>query len=120
MFLERVFAAIICCNCGVFSLDNGLARTPPMGWLSWERFRCNTDCEGDPEFCIGEKLFKDMADMMVVGGYLDVGYNTITIDDCWLDHKRSPEGKLQPDPKRFPGGIPTLTNYFQSCFELSI
>lgn len=33
-------------------LDNGLARTPPMGWLSWERFRCNTDCEGDPDNCI--------------------------------------------------------------------
>ena len=35
------------------SLDNGLARTPPMGWLSWERFGCNTDCENDPESCIG-------------------------------------------------------------------
>ena len=23
-------------------LENGLARTPPMGWLAWERFRCNT------------------------------------------------------------------------------
>lgn len=34
------------------SLENGLARTPPMGWLSWERFRCNTDCVGDPENCI--------------------------------------------------------------------
>lgn len=33
-------------------LENGLARTPPMGWLSWERFRCNTDCEGDPDNCI--------------------------------------------------------------------
>lgn len=33
-------------------LDNGLAKTPPMGWLSWERFRCNTDCEGDPDNCI--------------------------------------------------------------------
>ncbi|XP_055595476.1 alpha-galactosidase A-like isoform X2 [Uranotaenia lowii] len=36
----------------ISSLENGLARTPPMGWLSWERFRCNTDCEGDPENCI--------------------------------------------------------------------
>lgn len=36
----------------VQSLDNGLAKTPPMGWLSWERFRCNTDCEGDPDNCI--------------------------------------------------------------------
>ena len=36
----------------VKALDNGLARTPPMGWLSWERFRCNTDCENDPDNCI--------------------------------------------------------------------
>lgn len=34
------------------ALDNGLARTPPMGWLDWERFRCNTDCAHDPENCI--------------------------------------------------------------------
>jgi alpha-N-acetylgalactosaminidase len=33
-------------------LENGLARTPPMGWLSWERFRCNTDCKNDPDNCI--------------------------------------------------------------------
>jgi alpha-N-acetylgalactosaminidase len=33
-------------------LDNGLALTPPMGWLTWERFRCNTDCLNDPENCI--------------------------------------------------------------------
>jgi len=37
----------------IHSLDNGLARTPPMGWLSWERFGCNTDCENDPDHCIG-------------------------------------------------------------------
>ena len=59
-----------------------------MGWLSWERFRCNTDCDNDPEFCISENLFKQMADMMVLGGYKDAGYDTIIIDDCWLDRKR--------------------------------
>ena len=32
--------------------DNGLMRTPPMGWLAWERFRCDTDCEHDPLNCI--------------------------------------------------------------------
>lgn len=37
----------------VISLDNGLAQTPPMGWLSWERFECNTDCLSDPDNCIG-------------------------------------------------------------------
>ncbi|KAL1432947.1 hypothetical protein MTO96_001935 [Rhipicephalus appendiculatus] len=29
-------------------LDNGVALTPPMGWLSWERFLCNIDCNKDP------------------------------------------------------------------------
>lgn len=33
-------------------LDNGLMRTPPMGWLAWERFRCDIDCEHDPVNCI--------------------------------------------------------------------
>lgn len=43
---------IICSLCNVYSLENGLARTPPMGWLAWERFRCNTDCKNDPDNCI--------------------------------------------------------------------
>ena len=29
--------------------DNGLARIPPKGWLAWGRFRCNIDCDTDPE-----------------------------------------------------------------------
>uniref|UniRef100_A0A8C0C3W2 Uncharacterized protein n=1 Tax=Buteo japonicus TaxID=224669 RepID=A0A8C0C3W2_9AVES len=33
-------------------LENGLLRTPPMGWLLWEYFRCNTDCKSEPENCI--------------------------------------------------------------------
>lgn len=40
------------CSGGVQALENGLARTPPMGWLAWERFRCNTDCVNDPHNCI--------------------------------------------------------------------
>lgn len=34
------------------ALDNGLLKTPPMGWMAWERFRCDTDCANDPENCI--------------------------------------------------------------------
>lgn len=36
----------------VSTLNNGLARTPPMGWLSWERYRCNMDCANYPNECI--------------------------------------------------------------------
>jgi hypothetical protein len=29
-----------------------------------------------------------MSDMLVVGGYQAAGYNTIIVDDCWLDMAR--------------------------------
>lgn len=34
------------------ALENGLARTPPMGWMAWQRYRCNVDCDNYPEDCI--------------------------------------------------------------------
>jgi alpha-N-acetylgalactosaminidase len=98
-----------------YGLDNGLALTPPMGWLTWERFRCNIDCDNDPENCIGERLIKEQADRLVADGYLDLGYEYIIIDDCWLSPKRDQNtGRLQPDPKRFPSGIKALADYVHS------
>ncbi|ESP00011.1 hypothetical protein LOTGIDRAFT_158234 [Lottia gigantea] len=98
----------------VKGLDNGLVRTPPMGWLSWERFRCNTDCKNDPDNCISEKLYKTMADLLVSEGYKDVGYEYINIDDCWMAKERDSQGKLVPDPERFPSGIKALADYMHS------
>jgi len=96
------------------ALNNGLARTPPMGWMSWERFRCNTDCDNDPDNCISEKLFMNMADEIVNKGLNKLGYEYVIIDDCWLDHQRSPEGKLVPNPRRFSSGIKKLADYVHS------
>ncbi|XP_017005634.2 alpha-N-acetylgalactosaminidase isoform X2 [Drosophila takahashii] len=98
------------CNC----LDNGLAKTPPMGWLSWERFRCNTDCVNDPDNCISEQLFQTMTDIVVADGYASVGYEYINIDDCWLEKHRGHDGKLVADRKRFPNGIKALSDYIHS------
>mmetsp|Transcript_2884 Transcript_2884/g.11676 ORF Transcript_2884/g.11676 Transcript_2884/m.11676 type:complete len:394 (+) Transcript_2884:134-1315(+) len=95
------------------ALDNGVALTPPMGWLSWERFRCNTDCTNDPENCISEQLYMDMADQMVADGYRDVGYEYVNIDDCWPAKQRV-NGKQVPDPVRFPRGIKFLADYMHS------
>lgn len=36
----------------VNALDNGLALKPPMGWMSWQRYRCITDCDKYPDECI--------------------------------------------------------------------
>ncbi|XP_068198420.1 alpha-N-acetylgalactosaminidase [Antennarius striatus] len=94
-----------------FALDNGLMQTPPMGWLAWERFRCDIDCEHDPKNCISENLFTDMADRLYEDGWMDLGYVYVNIDDCWSSMQRDGKGRLQPDPKRFPGGIRRLARY---------
>ncbi|KAG9331459.1 hypothetical protein JZ751_018950, partial [Albula glossodonta] len=93
------------------ALDNGLMRTPPMGWLAWERFRCDIDCENDPKNCISENLFRDMADRLAEDGWRELGYVYINIDDCWASKQRDSQGRLQPDPQRFPGGIAKLARY---------
>ncbi|XP_038631289.1 alpha-galactosidase A [Scyliorhinus canicula] len=96
------------------SLENGLARTPVMGWLHWERFLCNVDCQEDPHNCISEQLYMQMADIMAAEGWKDVGYDYVCIDDCWLARTRDSNHRLQPDPKRFPSGIKRLADYVHS------
>ena len=55
--ISFIFTLFLQCTVG---LENGLGRTPPMGWLAWERFRCNTDCFNDPHNCISERLFRQV------------------------------------------------------------
>jgi len=50
--LCKLLNALLLVTGVVRALENGLIRTPPMGWLHWERFRCNVDCEHDPDNCI--------------------------------------------------------------------
>lgn len=49
----------------VQALDNGLARTPPMGWMTWERFRCITDCEFYPNDCIRFLVFNKFFNLIL-------------------------------------------------------
>ncbi|KAE8579795.1 hypothetical protein XENTR_v10024186 [Xenopus tropicalis] len=92
-------------------LDNGLVRTPPMGWMTWQRYRCNIDCKSDPDNCIGENLIKSMADKMADSGWRDLGYVYVCIDDCWSRKQRDSNGRLEPDPERFPSGMKALADY---------
>ncbi|MDP8998489.1 MAG: alpha-galactosidase [Myxococcota bacterium] len=82
------------------ALDNGVARTPPMGWNSWNRFQCD----------VSEGLIKQMADALVTSGLRDAGYVYLNIDDCWQGG-RDTQGLIQPDPSRFPSGMKVLSNY---------
>src|SRR3954447_7942823 len=78
----------------VFALENGVARTPPMGWNSWNKFACN----------VSEKLIREAADALVSTGMKDAGYQYIVIDDCW-QVGRDENGNIVPDATRFPSGM---------------
>uniref|UniRef100_A0A4W3GGH7 Alpha-galactosidase n=1 Tax=Callorhinchus milii TaxID=7868 RepID=A0A4W3GGH7_CALMI len=55
-----------------------------------------------------------MADRLAEDGWVELGYRYINIDDCWMAPERDPEGKLAPDPTRFPSGIKALADYVHS------
>ena len=82
--------------------------------MSWEVFRCRTDCSGaNAGFCVDETTYKAQADALVAGGFRAAGYRTISIDDCWEQKTppRDAQGRLAPDPKRFPSGFKHLADY---------
>ena len=96
------------------ALQNGAAITPPMGWLSWQRYRCAIACaDATSKDCFNERLIKDTADAMVSMGYKEAGYEYVCLDDCWQAPRRI-NGHVVPDPKRFPSGIKGLADYVHS------
>ena len=86
------------------ALDNGLARTPPMGWNSWNKFACKG---------LNEKVIRDTADSMASNGMKDAGYQYVILDDCWQSG-RDEQGNIVADAQRFPSGMKALGDYIHS------
>ncbi|MBN1577413.1 MAG: glycoside hydrolase family 27 protein [Chitinispirillaceae bacterium] len=101
-----LFMAILlpCNTLPVHALDNGLAKTPPMGWNSWNCFAQN----------INENQIREIADSMVSTGMKDAGYFYLNLDDNWMATSRDANGDLRADPTRFPGGMKALGDYIHS------
>src|SRR6266404_6563123 len=96
-----VFALLLAgLQTNALAVGNGLARTPPMGWNSWNKFACN----------VSEQLIKEIADAMVASCMKRVGYQYVNIDDCWQVRLDS-AGNIVADPVRFPGGMKALADY---------
>lgn len=56
-----------------------IALTPPTGWNTW----------GGHMLVVSDELMRKTADIFVEKGFADVGFQYISIDDCWM--KISPE-----------------------------
>ena len=91
--------------------------------VSWEIFRCKSDCKAEPDNCISERLYHQQADALVSQGFLDMGYNAIHMDDCW-ERKIPPRdvktGRLVGDPIRFPCATATDRSSAAARFTLCL
>ena len=81
--------------------DNGLARTPPMGWNSWNKFAGRVD----------DATVRSIADAMASNGMKEAGYRYINIDDTW-EAGRDAQGNIQTN-KKFPD-MKALADYVHS------
>lgn len=68
------------------------ARTPPMGWNSWNAFRTEVD----------EAKVVGAAKVLVDSGLSKLGYNYVNIDDGWWLKRRQSDGRLQIRTAIFP------------------
>ncbi len=80
---------------------NGLAKTPPMGWNSWNKFASK----------VSDQLVRETADAIVSSGMKNAGYIYVNIDDTWQG-SRDANGNIQANSK-FPD-MKALTAYVHS------
>src|SRR5579883_1715005 len=82
--------------------SNGLAKTPPMGWNSWNKFQGR----------VTDAMIREMADAMVSSGMRDAGYIYVNIDDTWEGAHRDAKGNITTNNK-FPD-MKKLADYVHS------
>ena len=71
--------------------DNGIGRTPAMGWNSWNKFAGRVD----------DASVRAMADAMASNGMREAGYVYINIDDTWEGDQRDAQGNITTN-RKFP------------------
>jgi Alpha galactosidase A len=68
--------------------DNGLSKTPPMGWNSWNKFSVRVD----------DAAVRGMAEAMASNGMKEAGYQYISIDHTW-EGGRDAQGNITTNKK---------------------
>ncbi len=95
LLLAFVFATALPTLAAPANGTQQLAPVPPLGWNDWAHYQCGFT---------GQTILAN-AKALVKTGLAASGYNTVTIDDCWMQKDRDAQGNLQVDPRRFPQGM---------------
>ena len=101
--MKKIFNCIIIFLCIAIatSIDNGLGKTPQMGWNSWNHFKCN----------VSETLVKQTTDKIIELGLDKKGYVHVNIDDCWQVDRDNTTKVIIEDKTRFSSGMGSLAKY---------
>ena len=79
-----------------YSIDNGLALTPPMGFANWNVFGCDYN----------DTTFRSMADAFVSTGLAAAGYKYMLVQECITPAgARDADGRMVVDAAKFPHGF---------------
>ncbi|KAH8703602.1 alpha-galactosidase/alpha-n-acetylgalactosaminidase [Talaromyces proteolyticus] len=86
------------------ALSSELAKTPLMGWSSWNAFGTNFNSSSIERTV---QLFHDL-------GLTQAGYEYVNLDDGWSAYSRTVDGYLQANETTFPNGIGALAHYIHA------
>ncbi|KAJ6111464.1 hypothetical protein N7523_007525 [Penicillium sp. IBT 18751x] len=85
-------------------VQDGVAKTPPMGWNSYNHYSCAPN----------ESIVHSNAKALVDLGLADLGYRYVTTDCGWTIADRTANGSLTWNETIFPSGFPALGEYIHS------
>ena len=100
--MKVLLLSLLLRSLGSLALDNGLGRTPQMGWSSWNHFRCD----------FNQTLVEKIADAFISLGLDKLGYEYVNVDGCWAKSRDS-NNVIQVDTSKFPDWQ-GLINYVHS------
>ena len=86
------------------ALDNGLARTPYLGWNTYYGLGSSFD----------ETTIESVADSIVSRGLKAAGYDYVWIDGGWWSGTRDAQGNITVDPSQWPHGMKAVADYIHS------
>jgi alpha-galactosidase len=86
------------------ALDNGLARTPYMGWNTFYGLGSAFD----------ENTLHSVTDAIGDRGLKAAGYDYVWIDGGWWNGTRDASGAITVDPQQWPHGMKAVADYIHS------
>ena len=100
--IARIAACV--CSLAASAAAGDVARTPPMGFNTWNLYKCS----------VTATILEQTATAMVKTGLKDSGYIYVNSDDCWMSFNRSADGNQVPDPGKFPNGFKAVADFIHA------